>query len=200
MTDFSPSGDDAESFPTAGDGQPTDQTADTDSRDRVALDARLSALERAVTGGETDLHTLADTAAQETRLDEIASRIEEVERRVDELDAAVQALRGYVGAVRAVNRDVERRADAALAVADRLAAGDAVTDLDLPEPSTGTDGETGGGPPTDDERSTGEDRPGAGGWPAGDRLSTEEEQTTGGPSGETAATDDDLADRVRDLL
>lgn len=40
--------------------------------------------------------------------------------RVDELDAAVQAIRGLLGEVRAVDRDVERRADLALARTDRL--------------------------------------------------------------------------------
>lgn len=40
--------------------------------------------------------------------------------RVDELDAAVQAIRGLLGEVRTVDRDVERRADLALARTDRL--------------------------------------------------------------------------------
>jgi hypothetical protein len=39
---------------------------------------------------------------------------------VSELEAATQALRGYVGNVRAVNRDIEQRADTALAKAESV--------------------------------------------------------------------------------
>jgi hypothetical protein len=44
----------------------------------------------------------------------------DVESRVAELEAAVEALRGYLGSVQAVNDDVERRADLALARTERL--------------------------------------------------------------------------------
>ena len=66
--------------------------------DRDSLERRLDAVERA----------LADEEPLER-----ADRLDDLETRVAELEAAVQALRGYVGSVRAVNEDVERRADRA---------------------------------------------------------------------------------------
>jgi hypothetical protein len=47
-------------------------------------------------------------------------RVADLEATVEELEAGVQAVRGYAGNVRAVNRDVERRASAALAKAEAL--------------------------------------------------------------------------------
>ena len=183
MPDFTTSGDDAVSPPETDESPPTDHEPDTNAEGRVAtLDARLSALERAVADGETDLHALEETAKRAARLDDLESRVGEVEARLDELDAAVQALRGYVGAVRAVNRDVERRADAALSAVDRLADTRQVGDLDLPEASApASTGPTSG----DDRHSTGSDDA-----DAGPSTGTDEEATP----------DDDLADRVRDLL
>jgi hypothetical protein len=54
--------------------------------------------------------------------DDTARRVAELERRVTELEATTQALRGYVGGVRDLDREVERRANAALAAVDRLEA------------------------------------------------------------------------------
>lgn len=68
------------------------------THDRDSLERRLDAVERAL-------------AADEPL--ERADRLDDLETRVAELEAAVQALRGYVGSVRAVNEDVERRADRA---------------------------------------------------------------------------------------
>ncbi|MFW5917552.1 MAG: DUF7310 family coiled-coil domain-containing protein [Halorubrum sp.] len=84
-----------------------------DCNDR--FDERLRAVERALTGSDTAVSDLADgaTATEERRA--IESRLGDIEARVEELEAATQALRGYAGAVRAVNREVERRADLALA-------------------------------------------------------------------------------------
>lgn len=89
--------------------------------DRDALDERLRAVERALTDDDRAPVDLSDAAALDDRVDDLARRTTEVEERVAELDAAVQALRGYVGNVRAVNDDVERRADAALAKVESLA-------------------------------------------------------------------------------
>jgi septal ring factor EnvC (AmiA/AmiB activator) len=176
VTEFSTPDADADSSRSTGDAPPTDQHADTGSEDRLAtLDARLSALERAVSDGETDLHALPDAAAQEARLDELDARVRDVETRLDELDAAVQAVRGYVGAVRAVNREVERRADAALAAADRLAGDDEVADLDLPDQ------------PTETEETTDE--------PSTTRRAPSDESVE-----ESSPRAEDLAARVRDLL
>jgi uncharacterized coiled-coil protein SlyX len=186
VPEFPTSGDDARSPPEADEAPPTAHETDTNSEDRVAtLDARLAALERAVADGETDLHALAEPAARAARLDDLESRLGEVETRLDELDAAVQALRGYVGAVRAVNRDVERRADAALSAVDRLADTEQVSELDLPETSA----------PASSEPTTGDDGDLAGSDEATARAST---GTDDEADGETTR-DDDFADRVRDL-
>jgi len=85
-----------------------------------AIDERLRTIERALTDDAEDLEPLADAATLATRVEEIEGRVDEIEDRLDDLDAATQALRGYVGNVRSVNRDVERRADAALAKAEQL--------------------------------------------------------------------------------
>jgi uncharacterized coiled-coil protein SlyX len=84
------------------------------------LERRIEALERAVTEGDHDLSALAAEGEQADRLDDLEARLDDLEDRVAELDAATQALRGYVGNVRSVNRDVEKRADAALAKAEAL--------------------------------------------------------------------------------
>ncbi len=106
------------------------------------FERRLDAVERALTDGDrshvdrrrgppgdttntdatdTDDRALADrTDGTSVRVDELTARMDELEARLDELDAATQAVRGYVGGVRAVNRDVERRADLALAKIESL--------------------------------------------------------------------------------
>lgn len=86
------------------------------------LDRRLRAVERALTDGDHDLSALQDSAAMADRLDDVEDRLATIEEQVAELDAATQAVRGYVGNVRAVNEDVEERADAALAAVDRIEA------------------------------------------------------------------------------
>jgi chromosome segregation ATPase len=83
------------------------------------IEQRLRAVERALTDGEASPAEIEDGAALRSELDRQADRVEELDERVRELEAAVQALRGYVGNVRAVNEDVERRAEAALAAAER---------------------------------------------------------------------------------
>lgn len=70
-----------------------------DHDDRESVERRLAAVERALAADEPLEHT---------------DRLDDLEARVAELEAAVQALRGYVGSVRAVNDDIEQRADIAL--------------------------------------------------------------------------------------
>ncbi|MGB9957713.1 DUF7310 family coiled-coil domain-containing protein [Haloferax prahovense] len=91
--------------------------------DRTAdLAARLDAVERTLTDGDADFSSLEDLAAVERRVSELESSVESLTERLDEMDAATQAMRGYLGGVRAVNEDVERRANAALAKAESLEA------------------------------------------------------------------------------
>lgn len=85
-----------------------------------ALEKRIAALERAVTDGEGEHGTLADSAVTAERVETLEAQLDDVTDRIGELDAATQALRGYVGNIRSVNRDVEQRADAALAKAESL--------------------------------------------------------------------------------
>ncbi|SIQ91220.1 hypothetical protein SAMN05421858_0788 [Haladaptatus litoreus] len=99
--------------------------------DVETLDTRLRAVERALTEKDSDSVSHEDLNADShptitemtvpeltARVSELESRMNDIEPRLDELDAAVQALRGYVGNIRAVNAEVERRADAALAKAE----------------------------------------------------------------------------------
>jgi len=85
-----------------------------------ALTERVEALERAVTGGEYDLSGLAAEGEALDRLEQAEAVCDDLEDRVAELEAATQALRGYVGNVRAINEEIEGRADAALAKAQAL--------------------------------------------------------------------------------
>ena len=118
--------------------------------DRTGLERRLEAVERA----------LSDEEPLE-RID----RLDDLEERVVELEAAVQALRGYVGSVRAVNEDVERRADRAFRKA-------AVVERHLaPHAATGAPRRDGGGGLSDTDRvgRDGTDRVGRGDGSRADR-------------------------------
>lgn len=84
------------------------------------LRERVEAVERALTDGDGDLSALAEGAATAERVAELEATVEDLRDDVAELDAATQALRGYVGSVRSVNEDVERRAEAAVAAVDSL--------------------------------------------------------------------------------
>jgi len=84
------------------------------------LEERLTAVERALTDGESDFETLAEAGEVASRLETVERRLDDLEEQVSELDAATQALRGYVGNVRSVNRDVERRAETALAKVEEI--------------------------------------------------------------------------------
>jgi outer membrane murein-binding lipoprotein Lpp len=81
---------------------------------------RLDAVERALTDGDADLTEVRERAALSGDVDRLETRVEELEAQVEQLEAALEAVRGYAGNVRAVNREVERRASAALAKAEAL--------------------------------------------------------------------------------
>lgn len=97
------------------DGEAAARTAGGGSDERVRFDERLRAVERAVTGTDAAVADVADDAAATAERASLETRLTDLEARVEELEAATQALRGYAGSVRAVNREVERRADLALA-------------------------------------------------------------------------------------
>jgi len=105
------------------------------------LRERVDALERAVTDGEGEFTAIADGAAMAERIATAERRVDELDDRVAELEAATQALRGYVGNIRSVNRDVEKRADAALAKVESIEASTPSTpDAGTDERSTTPDG------------------------------------------------------------
>jgi hypothetical protein len=85
------------------------------------LDERIDAVERAITDGHS-ADGLTDAARMERRLDDLEATVDDVDDRLADLEAAVQALRGFAGGVRAVDEEVERRANAAVARVDRLEA------------------------------------------------------------------------------
>jgi hypothetical protein len=122
------------------------------------IEERLSALERAVTDGDHDCSSLSEAASVGDRVERLESQLTELDDRVAELEAATQALRGYVGSVRSVNTDVEKRADAALAKAEtahRLATTGS-TDADRrrdPNPDRDVDGPRDQGLERDADRS-----------------------------------------------
>jgi hypothetical protein len=110
------------------------------------FEERLATVERAVTDSEHDLSELAEAAESGERIDDLETELTALDDRVAELESATQALRGYVGNLRSVNREVERRADLALSTAE-AAAGDAGQDA----PPDGTSGSHPGGPAPDDD-------------------------------------------------
>ena len=89
--------------------------------DEETLDRRLRAVERTLTDGE-DVESAPDSGALADRVETLEAELVDARDRITELEAATQALRGYVGNVRSVNEDVERRADAALAAVERVEA------------------------------------------------------------------------------
>jgi len=114
------------------------------------IEARLDAVERALTDDETDLTDVREAAALAATVEELDARVADLEATVDELEAGLQAVRGYAGNVRAVNREVERRASAALAKAETI-------ESSLDELATG-DERTARRPVSGDETRDGPDR------------------------------------------
>jgi len=120
------------------------------------FEERLAAVERALTDGDHDCSALAEGAAAADRVSTLESRVEELTDRVAELEAATQALRGYVGNVRAVNDEVEQRAEEALAKAtaaqQAVAPGDGSQSPRQEDP--GVDATTEASPSTDNHTET----------------------------------------------
>ena len=157
---------------------------------RHTFEERLAAVERAVTDEDVPVASVDDAAALTTRLDAVESRLETLEARIDETDAAVAAVRGYVGEVRHVNDEVERRANAAVAAVDRL---DAASGGPPPIATAQTGGSSGpasapsGKTPTDTNGETSTD--------------TDETTPTGmGDETSTAETERSVLDRLGSLL
>ena len=127
---------------------------DADARE---LEERLVAVERALienSGGDGGHEGDAgDRSAAGVGADhaDVEERLDALEARVDELDAAVQAVRGYVGGVDAVGERVERRANLALAKAERLESerGDEAG-LSVERLPEGGGGDADGGDPADE--------------------------------------------------
>ena len=92
-----------------------DDPAGVAGTERARLDERLAAVERALTETDRPPADIPEKAVAADEREALGDQLAALEARVTELEAAVQAVRGYAGAIRAVNREVERRADLALA-------------------------------------------------------------------------------------
>ena len=165
--------------------------------EQARLAERLAAVERAIAGDERTADGNVDGGSVGGEPEAVHDRLDEIEARVEELEAATQAVRGYAGAIRAVNRDVERRADLALARAtetrgtsvdrhgdSRRADGNGA---DIP-----TDGAIEAAIPGDDPATTVTRRPETGGCGRGNDTADGDER---GGSGATGAFE-----RLRDAL
>ena len=158
------------------------------------LAERLDAVERALTDDGTDLTDVRDAAALASDLERLEARVDDLETTVDELEAAVEAVRGYAGNVRAVNRDVERRASAALAKVETL------------ESAVDADRDATRSPPDSPSRSTPDDRVAPGPVPDRDPPDRSREQSpdpaggAGDPSDDDSGGTEQFIQRVRDAL
>lgn len=88
--------------------------------DLNVLQSRIETLERTITSENVSLPNLEDKAAIHNRLNTIESDLEDLTDRVDELEAATRAIRGYAGGIDAVNEDIERKANLALAKVEKI--------------------------------------------------------------------------------
>lgn len=162
------------------------------------LEARIEALERAVTDGDRDLSELATEGETRERLAALEGDLDDLADRVAELEAATQALRGYVGNVRAVNSEVEQRADAALAKVESLESELATQrSHEPPATATVTDGSaTPSRPGSDTRASTGEQVETDGPGDHGTQCRACGRPARGPPNNGGAATDGDQLDAV----
>ncbi|WP_435551587.1 DUF7310 family coiled-coil domain-containing protein [Natrinema sp. CGMCC1.2065] len=84
------------------------------------IEQRLSALERAVVDGDSEVPALEDRASLAADLETAVERLEAHDRRLADLEGRVDAVEGAVGGVESVDDAVERQANAAVAAVDRL--------------------------------------------------------------------------------
>jgi len=153
------------------------------------LEARVAALERALTDGrEGSVDDLPSGGDVERSVDDLQQRVEELQRRIEELDAALQAVRGCVGEVCHVNREVERRADAALAAVERI---------EEQEPGAGGTAGLAPGSAVADEESTWN---GASDTAWADPEAADGDGVGAWPPDEDEEDPDDVLSRVRDAL
>lgn len=146
--------------------------ADPRTLDREGLERRLEAVERALSEDEP--------------VDRV-DRLDDLEARVADLEAAVEAIRGYVGSVRAVNEEIEQRAELALRTARAVRRHVAVDPAD----PDGVDGQSadrdGGDASTDDPAAMG---------PIGEDDHEILESDTGSGTGDEAHTLSRLRERL----
>lgn len=182
------------------------ETADEDAgetpdgnADGGTVDARLRAVERAVAGTDGPVTDIADGAAATAERERLAERLDAVEERVAELEAATQAVRGYAGAIRAVNREVERRADLALARATAARDGGGATGRDDDRDAVATSGrET--ATPDAEAATTGSEAAEVGGVVPSERalnaaLPSDNRRSRDGPAGRHGADPDEGVER-----
>jgi chromosome segregation ATPase len=149
------------------------------------LAARVDAVERALSDGETGLDDIEDLAALDARLTELESTAGALETRVGELEAAVEAVRGFAGGIRAVNREVEQRADLALAKVEAIE-------------SDRRDGDATARPP--DGEQARHPRAGGSGSAGEAGLEAEPPESRPGENREGSPDGPGLAERLRELL
>ena len=173
--------------------------------DIETLAERLRTVERAVTDGTTEFPEVTELAELESRVETVEQRVDDIDERTGELEAATQALRGYVGNIRAVNEDVEQRADAALAATDRLEVrlDEELASQSASDPPATRAGqlrmETAQGRPSSSDGGNHTDLSAATGLAAAEQADFSA-ITDGGDPDETETTDSGVFGRIRKLL
>ena len=93
------------------------QRATTDAVNADTLSDRLAAVERTLTDSETAPGALAEEADLQQRLATVESRLDALETRLADTEGEVTAVRAHVDDARRVDRETERVAERALALA-----------------------------------------------------------------------------------
>ncbi|QAU13097.1 hypothetical protein EKH57_10405 [Halorubrum sp. BOL3-1] len=202
--------------PAASGGEPVSTTATESDGSNDRIESRLRAVERAVTGTDARPADIAGDAEATAERERLESRLDDLEDRVAELEAATQAVRGYAGAVRAVNREVERRADLALAratAAERETDGGEGDDAAVSPDDAGADSpsrrrdatpavDVDGAVPSESalDAALPDDRPASGPRAGGDHGDTGGDGGDGSNGGDGGAWAGDALDRLRESL